>query len=199
MKHAVFHAPAKMRPSDLLRKMFLPKGKGKNKLLGSGAYATAHWVPSLNRVVKLGELSDPYLDYVRTIKRSRTPSPFFPKIDEVIECHESGADWDDQDGCYAVVMERLYDSSKAQFEVMREIVCSTYDGDSGELDAREVVDLFLNKKIDTKVLKAALKAARHVERLCESVGADMDMHTGNILFRKTGNLSSPIRSARTRS
>lgn len=182
MKTSVFYSKRTARPEDTLRKLLGVQGRR----LGSGAYATAYWSPSRKKVIKIGRLDDPYLDYVRAIKRRK--SSLFPKISDLLICLESGTDRDDNEGAYAVVMERLIRPSSRKQRARVNLAIAMFDTEGWDVEADELIVNVIHAGMSAAMFKQLKRAADFVKELVNEFDHCMDMHDENIMLRRNGQL-----------
>ena len=175
------------------------------KFLGSGAFASTYLKSGRKPVViKIGRMGDVYIEYAKKVILAQSTNPFLPKIHSLtlykakrgddydeLECHEF----------YAVRMERLYDLRDKHenavgriVNMMEQLVKYNYsvkrwmkNGDYNSFCIPGVLEIKVNVNQKAMLLlkdlrKLVMKALR------VSGHGDWDIHGGNIMVRKNGEL-----------
>lgn len=185
----------------------------KAKRLGSGAFATAYLKPGRTPiVVKVGHMGDAYVNYARKVIESKSNNPFLPKLHSLTLYKGNrsvGSDGYCQDeyDFYVVKMERLYDlddKHKANADVIvdmvEQLVEYNYSIDrwmkNREYTSFCVPGLIEVKSTINKKALLMLKELRQIVMKSLRLGrcGDWDIHDGNIMVRKNGQivLTDPI-------
>ena len=174
--------------------------------LSSGAFATAYLKPGRKPIViKVGSMGDAYIEYAKKVIQSKSKNPFLPKLHS-LTLYKGKRELCDVDGLdyhefYVVKMERLYDlQDKHENNIGR--ICDMFEqiveynysvdkwiksNDYGSFCVPGVIDVKVN--IDKQALKLLKDLRRVVMKALRVSGCgDWDIHDGNIMVRKNGQL-----------
>ena len=175
------------------------------KFLGSGAFASTYLKSGRKpEVIKIGRMGDAYIEYAKKVILAESTNPFLPKIHSLtLYKAKRGEDHYDLECLefYAVRMERLYDLQDKHennigricdmFEQLVEYNYSvtkwTKNNDFQPFCVPGVIKMEVN--INQKAM-LMLKDLRKVvmKALRVSGHGDWDIHDGNIMVRKNGQL-----------
>ncbi len=184
MKTVHLYPEKGQKPKLVLRKLLGYKGKH----VGKGVFARVYWCTKLRRIIKVGKLTDPYLEYVKLIRKET--SSLVPRIDKVIYCHDFEEDhvasWKSL-SAYAIIMERLYHARTPRQKAIRDLMVNSIDPEDCVL-LESIVEanprpaflrdlLKLNKRITKKADRS---------RWDGDCALDLDVHSDNIMFRANG-------------
>lgn len=175
------------------------------KRLGSGAFAVAYLKGGKKPVViKIGRMGDAYIEYAKKVIQAKSKNPFLPKIHSLtLYKAERGEDYCDNEyhEFYVVKMEKLYDlEDKHENNVGRicdmfeQLVEYNYSVDkwmkSNDWSSFCIPGMMEFKFSVNKKAMLWLKDARKVvmKALRVSGCGDWDIHEGNIMVRKNGQL-----------
>lgn len=173
--------------------------------LGSGAFAVAYLKSGRKPVViKIGRMGDAYIEYAKKVIQSKSKNPFLPKIHSLtLYKAERGDGYCDNEyhEFYVVEMEKLYDLEDKHkdnvgriVDMMEQLVEYNYsvnkwlkNNDYGSFCVPGVIDVKVN--IDKKALKLLKDLRKIVMKALRVSGCgDWDIHDGNIMVRKNGQL-----------
>jgi hypothetical protein len=165
------------------------------KFLGSGAFARTYLKGS--EVIKVGREGDAYIQYAKQVIKANSRNPFLPKLFGLtIYKPAKNLEWG-CDGFYVVRMERLYElNSKHKDEAVGAIVNAFEQIVEYNYSLKKWTDrhdpicipgLFEVKATFNKRALKWLKHARSIVTKASKYG-DWDIHDGNIMVRKNGQL-----------
>lgn len=175
MRTTQLYANENQNPSEMLRKVVGYTGRPFSR----GVYGRVYWSQPLRRVIKVGNLSDSYLEYIKLIKREK--SSLIPHVDKVIYCHDF--DGNEHIGAYAVIMERLYHARTPKQIATRDLIIEAIDPE-GCISLK----LIAAANPRPRFLHELIRVARRITRKCESgtIDVTLDMHNDNVMFRSNG-------------
>jgi len=155
------------------------------KKAGRGVFGTAHIHPGNRRVYKVGSLvvdsfddrgNWAYLDFIKKVVRTKS-NPWFPKIYS-IKIYKPTAKMCSNKSFFVVSMEKLYKIKGTNNKsAMIESLVEFYD----------VFGNIFKKTMPNKNIKHFVKAMNILNKL-EYSGHDLDIHNGNIMTRKDGQV-----------
>lgn len=174
------------------------------KRLGSGAFATTYLKSGRTpHVIKIGSMGDAYIAYAKKVIQAKSKNPFLPKLYSLTLYKAKGENLPEieYEEFYVVKMERLYDLEDKHENSVGRIV----DMMEQLLEYNHTVDKWMKSndyghisvpgvlEVRTVVNKRALKLLKDLRKvvmkaLRVSGHGDWDIHDGNIMVRKNGQL-----------
>lgn len=173
--------------------------------LSSGAFATAYLKSGRKpMVIKIGRMGDAYIEYAKKVILSKSTNPFLPKLYSLtLYKAQKGENYDELEyhEFYVVEMERLYELEEKHennvgriVDMMEQLVEYNYsvdrwlkNNDIGSFCVPGLLDIKVN--IDKKALILLKDLRKVVMKALRAAGCgDWDIHDGNIMVRKNGQL-----------
>lgn len=173
------------------------------KYLGSGAFATTYLKSGRNpHVVKIGSMGDAYIEYAKKVIQSKSKNPFLPKLYSLTLYKAIGENLPEieYNEFYVVKMERLYDLEDKHennigriVDMMEQLLEYNYSVDkwmkSNEYGSFSVPGVLEVKTVVNRKALTLLKDLRKIVMKALRNGCgDWDIHDGNIMVRKNGQL-----------
>lgn len=148
---------------------------------GSGCYGTVYTKGDI--AVKFGPYNSntAYLDYVREVTKTRSKSPWLPRIDAFYECQsKEGYRW------FAVQLERLEDGglwygSDDHDNTVRTLDSAAFISQLRDEDHQDFLELYHRLEKKQKGTKPLLRMLKKLLRT-----HSQDLHAGNVMRRKNG-------------
>lgn len=146
------------------------RGKRQMKQIGRGMFARVYGRTKLNRIVKVGDGSDKYLNYVSIIGL-RNRNPYFPTLYSIKRYEDSWKHF------YVIEMEKLTKWSKVPKSIRNRLL--------NKLGCRDIwaADCPRMLHSSSRWEKEAIKSLR---KLWSSHCVAKDVHQYNIMFRRVG-------------
>lgn len=164
------------RPDDVIEGLF--DSCRKYKFIGSGCYASVYGAKNSNIVYKVGDVDSNggYLSFIKSLKKSNSRNPFFPKIHGV-RIYTNGYKYENM---FIVAMEKLVHLNAGHHDSVEWI--ENYMLRDKWNDPMSGATLLGVKMVIPKQLKAALDA---LKTICDkNRDLQVDLHYKNIMLRK---------------